>query len=425
MTGTRSGAARAAQARRQAAQARRDAPLLSLEAQAAAVRVVAAGVDTLELHTVAPLRRALVDELEHLKALAQSCRKGERGPTWEAAGHAFEVSRSGGQRGSLLLLADALAVSVAPWAPQGLPTVTAEVRARHLWQDVDAAAQDAEEVLGVLTQGESPEVQVSRVDVTVDWQGWVPEASLLEAFVTRARRDAAYRQARAHSGWSWGGGGSIYARCYDKSLEVAGTEKAEWFPQVWGRSGAYDADAPVWRLEYQVRREAIRELSPFGLERALTSWDGTRHHLGSLWAHLSDGWLALRVPSSARRARWAVDPRWAALRFQGGFGLAQDLAAPVDLARVEAETEFKRTLDQLSGYLARGMAERWALRGPDDHLHQTFEALYGDVCRHLARKGQSLSEKVAELYEPLRLQAQATARRRTRDGYRAGAALLH
>lgn len=378
------------------------------------MRVVAAGVDTLELHTVAAVRRSVVDELEHLKALAQGSPKGERGPTWECAGQALEVQRGGGKRGSLLLVSDAMAVSIAPYAPDNLPTVTVELRARHLWQDLDAAAQDAEEVCQVLTHGDTAEVQVSRLDVTADWQGWVPEGALVDSWVTRARRDAAYRQHREHSGWSWGGGGAIYGRCYDKTLEIAGTEKADWFPQVWAKSEAYLRIEPVWRMEFQVRREALRELAPLGFDAdgLLKTWAGARERLGDLFSTLADGWLSLRVPGSAtRRSRWLVDPRWEALRSRAVFGLARDLRAPVDLARVQAETEFRRTLDQLAGYVARGIAERWALRGTEESHHVTYERLWSDVCHHLSRKGASLEEKVADLYEPLLFQARAVKRR--------------
>jgi hypothetical protein len=285
-----------------------------------------------------------------------------------------------------------------------------EIRSRPLWQDLDGAAADAEEVLSVLTQGEHPDVQVSRVDVTADWQGWEPERELLELFTCRARQDASWRAHRRHTGWSWGGGGAVYARCYDKSTEIRGTDKAEWFPKVWARSESYEPGGKVWRLEYQVKREAIREFTELGLEPgAFKSWAGMREHLGSIFHTLGRGWCSLRLPRTAKD-RQRIDPRWEAILT--GSSAWAGCVAPVDLARVQAETEFKRTLDQLAGYVARGIAERWALRGKDDDVSATYDRLFADVCTHLARKGDSLEGKARALFEPLRVKAQAAEARR-------------
>lgn len=408
MAGTAAGAA--------AARARREAQLAALKAQlaeeAADVRVVAAGVDTLELHTSQPLAPRAVERLEALKVAAQQTPPGERLPSWGAAGHVFEVRRTGSKRGSLLLdVADVMAVSLNPHAPQGLPTAMVEVRSRHLWQDLDAAAAEAEEVLGVLTLGEHPEMQVSRVDVTADWQGWEPSASLLEAFVTRARRDATYRHHRKHTGWAWGGGGAVLARVYDKTAEIRGTPKEAWFPAVWRRSGHYDSDFSVWRVEYQVRREAIRELAPLGLgPGTFKAWETCRPHLGSIFSTLSDAWCALRLPRAADTRR-ELDPRWQAVRGQARFDGCE---APQALERLQAEAEFSRTLDQLAAYAARGIAERWALHGRSDDARTSYGRLWDELQAHLGRKGESLEGRAEELYEPLQTQAAAAELRRAR-----------
>jgi hypothetical protein len=396
--------AAATAARLAAHQARLDA----LQAEADQVRVVGAGVDTLELNSQRPIRAELVDELEHLRHLAQQTPRDEPGPRWVWAGHSFEVSRGGGQRGSLLLQSPAMALSLAPYAPSGLPRATVELRAVHLWQDREAAASGAVALLDFASShNEGADVQVSRLDVTVDWQGWIPAPGLLDAFRTRARRDAAYRQHRAHSGWSWGGGGSILCRCYDKTLEIRGTDKADWFPAVWAQSGAYDDAAPVWRLEYQVRREALRELGQPGWEGIFKTWGTARDELHSLFLELSLSWLSLRAGRTGD-VRKVLDPRWQALRSMGAFGLARESSpAPSSLERIKAETEFSRTLEQLAAYVARGIAERWALRGHGQDLRSTHEALYDEVCQVFATKGTSLSDRVGELLDELEAQARA------------------
>lgn len=415
MAGTTRGAA-AARARKAELAA---ANVAELAQEARSVRVVASGVDTLELHTAQPLRRDFVERLEALKRAAQEAAPGAPLPTWACAGHVFEVRRTGSKRGSLLLdVPDVMSLSLNPHAPSGLPSAMVEVRARHLWQDLDAAGEEAEHVLSVLTHGEHPEMQVSRVDVTVDWQGWAPSSSLLDAFVTRARRDSTYRQNRRHTGWSWGGGGAVLCRVYDKTREIHGTEKAQWFPAVWRRTADFNEAAPVWRCEYQVRREAIRELAPLGIgPGTFRAWETCRPHIGSIFSTLSDAWCALRLPRTADTRR-ELDPRWQAIR-QGARW--EGCVTPVELERLQAEAEFSRTLDQLSAYVCRGIAERWAVRGRDEEAHVTYDKLFTEIARHLERKGETIDGRAHELYEPLRVQAEAMHHRRARRRARAAA----
>lgn len=387
--------------------------------------MVATGVDTLELHTVAPLRPVMVRQLEVLKAQAAATPPGQPLPTWQAAGLVFEVRRGGSKRGAFLLDSEAMALSLNPNAPDGLPTGMAEIRSRHLWQDVDKAAEDAEEALSVLTVGEHPDVQVSRVDVTADWQGWEPERDLLDRFVCRARSDASYRKHRKHTGWAWGSGGATYARCYDKTAEIRNTEKAQWFPEIWAQHPGYVADETVWRLEFQVRREAIRELTPLGVQPGmLKSWSGTREYLGSIFSTMSDGWLSLRLPRTGK-SRQRMDPRWEKLRELARWAGCE---APVDLARVQAETEFERTTAQLAAYLARGVAELWALHG-EREVTDSIDRLYIEAAKHFTRRGESIEARAKELYEPLRVKAAAKKAReqqRRRDAAEsAQRAMLH
>lgn len=386
-----------------------NASLAALRARSAQIRVVATGVDTLEVHTTQPLQGAFVAQLEALKLQAAATLPGDPLPTWTCAGRVFDVKRGGSKRGPLFLDCEGvMALHLNPHAPDGLPTGSIEVRSRPLWQSIDIAAQDAEEVLSVLTRGEHPDMQVSRVDVTVDWQGWAPERDLIDRFVCRARSDASYRKHRRHTGWSWGGGGSVLSRIYDKTCEVRGTEKEQWLREVWARSKDYVDGDDVWRGEFQTRREAIRELTPLGLAPGvLKTWDGTREHVGSIWATLSEHWLCLRLSRTAQ-TRQNMDPRWEKLRELAAAGFAAVLEVPSkDLERVQAETEFTRTLDQLLAYTARGVAERWALKGKEDDITQTYERLFTELCEHARRKGSSLESRARELFEPLRVKAAA------------------
>jgi hypothetical protein len=77
--------------------------------------------------------------------------------------------------------------------------------------------------------------------------------------------------------------GCVQARIYDKGLEVlAGGEKL-WFADVWKVEQVRD----VWRVEFQLRREVLKQL---GIE----SLDDQVERAGGAWAYLTDTWLSFR-----------------------------------------------------------------------------------------------------------------------------------
>jgi hypothetical protein len=350
---------------------------------------------------------------------------GEALPAWEAGGIRFEVKPRGSLRGSYLLESPDMAISVNPTPLKGMPTVVAEIRAQRLWSTdgYNGAAATAEEVFAQLTDaddsadehtGEVPTSQVSRVDITCDFQGWVPiEADLLR-FACRARRDTCYRECKQLTGWSWGGGGAVLARLYDKRKEIKGTDKADWFPKLWQATPGYLDAEPVWRLEYQVKREALRELCA-GNEQ-LKSWSRLTEHLGSLWQQLAGNWLVMRGQRTTK-VRRTVDPLWAQLVKTPVW---KNCTTDVDVARVKAEAEFNRTLDQLSAYLARGAAERWALDGKTKLWRVTMDELLTEAENRARKKSKPLLGRANDLYEPLKLAAELKAERNAeREGLRA------
>ncbi len=144
-----------------------------------------------------------------------------------------------------------MAVRVNPYAAQNLPSVAVELRALYLCQKgAHEAARQAQAVADALTQpppvGEGI-LRVSRIDLAVDFQGWLPSLVDEERFVTRAADRAMHKQRRAFTGFMFGRG-VLAARLYDKTLEIQRSGKP-WFRQVWARSPAYDPSVPVWRLE--------------------------------------------------------------------------------------------------------------------------------------------------------------------------------
>src|SRR4029077_993416 len=143
------------------------------------------------------------------------------------------------------------------------------------------------------------ETTCSRVDIYADFQGWVPVSEDYHRFVTRSRRNtshiAVHHDGRRFTGFTFGRDAMV-ARLYDKSLEIAHSGK-RWMHEVWG--AGLDVSAPVWRLEFQLRRDILGECS-------LTSPEGVLDVWPNLWAYATQ-WLSLREPTpGAARTRWPV-----------------------------------------------------------------------------------------------------------------------
>jgi hypothetical protein len=390
---------------------------------------VAVGVDTLHLHCDYPVRPDAEPELERLKEEAVRARDAGGGEVKTTIGGlALTVAPHGTGKGPYLLTSEEISIIVNPNAPKGLPTVLLELRAAFLWaKGADAATAAAEDVVRELTLSPGDvHLEVSRLDLAVDFVGWAPRPELLERFTCRAQRRAAlfeqWRKAKSRgktvkafrravgegkagqvldqlleadalstgmhfggktfTGFSFGAG-AVVSRLYLKTREIQKTGK-QWMIAIWKRGGY--RGGPVWRLEFQLRREFLKEACAAATiehegetgafvrvgKRALlelatgkvvrpetifTRWSRARSHLNALWRYLMTQWLSYRRPrtkkSRAEHARpWVVLAR--AGRFEG------EQASP-EVWRAKLENDHLRTLGQQAGYMARGLAERFAL----------------------------------------------------------------
>ncbi len=97
------------------------------------------------------------------------------------------------------------------------------------------------------------------------------------------------------------------ARLYDKLLEIVTVSKKDYLFPLWEQAG-WDGSQHVWRLEFQVKQEAIKQ---FGL----TEFDLVLDNLGGIWGYLTTEWLRLSIPnpSDSTRSRWDIHPIWTLL----------------------------------------------------------------------------------------------------------------
>jgi hypothetical protein len=95
----------------------------------------------------------------------------------------------------------------------------------------------------------------------------------------------------------------MVARLYDKSLEITHSGK-DWMRDVWG--DLRDPSEPVWRLEFQLRRQVLAECS-------LSKPEDVLEQRQRVWAYAMQ-WLSLREPiPGANRTRWPVAKVWSQL----------------------------------------------------------------------------------------------------------------
>lgn len=186
--------------------------------------------------------------------------------------------------------------------------------------------------------------RVSRIDIALDIDEIAFSRQDEAGFVTCARHrglfqaDAVYNHGKVFSGYVFGKGQPLLCRIYNKSLESSKTAK-EWFLQLW-RDNGWSGATQVWRVEFQVRREFLKE-------RGLSSVEDTFRHIPSLWQYFTREWLSLRIPQKGVVcSRWPQRKEWQAVK---EAGLSQAPSPLVRVAVKQAGTE--RLLDQVGGLL--------------------------------------------------------------------------
>jgi len=241
-------------------------------------------------------------------------------------------------------------------------------------------------------------LNVSRIDIYADFQGWEPQVADLDRFVSFSRHrrgfqdnQQIYMTGPRLTGFMFGKG-DLAVRIYDKTIEID-RRGVSWLRDLWGTG---DSDRPVWRLESQYRRAVLAEFNLSGVDEILAS-------VQDLWRYGTEEWMSLRVPTNhSIRRRWPMDPVWEEIRririaptatgvvrrrlvqaselrlLQGFHGYATSLAAlRHQPERHEALADIGRLLDQ---YLAsRGRRFEGEVRRKQDRQMFVTALMDGDL----------------------------------------------
>jgi hypothetical protein len=369
-------------------------------------RPLFSGVDSLYLHAKPPIRPDVEAFLVAGKAAAVHAKKKRSPlPSVEVAGIQFEIQPRGSTTAPFLLRSVHMDVTVNPAPPSGIPTVVIELSSQFLWQLGAPRAHEAATAVGAELVVRQPLLEagvglrepqqllgVTRCDLCLDFQGWTPPDKPT-AYTTRAKKFRPFYEHARFTGVSVGSG-DLMARFYEKTEEIRVSRK-EWYYPIWRRSEAFDPSQPVWRLEFQLRRVALRSFRLGSRERRISTFADLLPETGAIWRHLTSRWLAIRQRRTAS-SRQSLAPEWRALH-AGGFADGIWNGSQTNLYRLSRATSERRCLGQLAGYTARYLASVSARTGETPSLDDLGQRLLADVRRHGERTGQSPEVKAARL----------------------------
>ncbi|MDO9109002.1 MAG: hypothetical protein Q7U89_08470 [Coriobacteriia bacterium] len=261
-------------------------------------RVLYCGVDTLEATFDGTLLEELPARLDTAKASAQAT---DTPVPFEIAGQSFYVSGRGLGKYAWVLSDHRMQVRISR-AKKGLPVIGIRLWASALaTYGHEALYRDACEIAAGL--GEVVPNTLSRIDLCLDVQGFEFTDADFKNLVCAASYRAVHKDGDGVTFQV--GKGDVVMRIYRKDAELRVKDKLS-YAKVWERIPEYDADAPVWRIEVQLRGSVLKELSARSVDVAFTK-------LGKLFA-FGMHWCELRVPSAdSTSTRWPVEPTWSEL----------------------------------------------------------------------------------------------------------------
>ncbi|MEW6182272.1 MAG: replication initiation factor [Bacillota bacterium] len=185
--------------------------------------------------------------------------------------------------------------------------------------------------------------KITRLDICADTDKVRFVESDREGFVTRAKSHCRHHVTEEHfegstfTGFSIGSGKPLLVRIYDKSKEIRKSGK-EWFKDIWKDKG-WDGEKTVWRVEFQLKREVLKELGISSVEDVWGKED-------ALWSYLTTKWLQLKKGSGKNVSRLPDKSKWKVIQ------KAEIIKEVSPLVREKVlEGDLKRLLDQGGGIL--------------------------------------------------------------------------
>lgn len=261
------------------------------------------GVDSLYLSYPGQLSEAVDTELRELKKLAQSRDDLAAKAQYQLGEHIFEVKDKGSGLFPFTIEDNAFRICFASHHAKAIPMAYVKVSSDYLSHKTPAEAEAHLRSLLYLLGDVSPP-KVSRIDLFVDFASSVDmESWQRHAWVTKASGMSQYAQDQTFTGWLIGAGSALMARLYNKKIEIKKSGKT--YLEILWREAGWGAQKPVWRMEFQFKREVLDQLG-------FHSLPGVLDNLNGMWSYATTQWLKLTIPSETdkTRSRWTIHPLW-------------------------------------------------------------------------------------------------------------------
>lgn len=191
--------------------------------------------------------------------------------------------------------------------PGSSPNVYLSIAAKTLWlKGTKTALAWIAEDLKAIGGGSIRLVKVSRVDLCADFliPGGLSHEFIFSHKVTRNDKGKLFlHKNEMETYYAADPKSPIQLRIYNKGLEVKQGGTKLWFLDLWQRESSED----VWRIEFQVRRPALKQ---FGIN----SLDDLKEKQAGLWYYLTAKWFSLRLLDNEKAERRTVHPFWRAVQ---------------------------------------------------------------------------------------------------------------
>lgn len=325
------------------------------------------GVDSLYVSYPGVIAEDWDLKLAELKELAQSEDENQQALAQVVIGqHIFEVKDKGKGRFSYVLVDNSFYLQASNGRSKALPMAYVQISSEYLAHaGVEQAEKSLQFIVNTLGLVKEP-ANISRVDLFVDFCADLAMDTFnpLESWISRTQSLDLHYRYKQFSGWSFGMGGDIGARLYDKTLEVEKKSKKFYLHDFWKAEG-WDGQQVVWRMEFEAKREVLKQLGIYKLNNLLELQ-------AALWLYLTQYWLRLAIPSltDSNQTRWPNHPLWDDLSQVFNQEKEQQKLKRFSTARLpEDERLFVHGLGGITSFMAReGIAD--ISEGIGEYLHQ-------------------------------------------------------
>lgn len=343
-------------------------------------------VDSLYLSFPGELNDASFSALQKLKTNAQSENLEQLASAQYPIGsHIFEVKDRGAGLFPFVLVDNAYRIQLSRPGKK-LPMAYVQVAAHYLAHKTPRDIQkELQALLLELGDLEGHNI-VSRIDLAADFSTPVVMDSWhRSAWVTRAMEIHNYAKDQQFTGWTIGMGGVIGCRLYNKIAEILHSGKT-WAMDLWLPMG-WKPGEDVWRLEFEFKRDFLKE-------RGLSSLDSVLDSQNGLWHYATTEWLRLTIPNEAdsTRSRWPTHHLWSSLASVDWAGPPGVLLDKYSNTRTPTEIRLITVvLGALTSYMAMHKIDNRA-----EAIDQILAKLYEHYSLVASRKEMTFDEYLAQ-----------------------------